>query len=290
MRVQHQTERARQLRARLAPSGLFKRHARLARAAGIDSVLLVLSFDCDTPEDASVAGAVNDRLLGMGVRASWAVPGELLRNHADQYAPIARSGSEFLNHGGRSHTYFNRDHDRWASCFFYDEQPLSALRDDIRLGDEAVREVTGRKPTGFRVPHFGTFQSASQLQFLRATLAGLDYEWSSSTVPRQGFRRGPVFRDGQIAELPVSGGGLSPLRILDTWGHFEAPDRDGSPQEYLREAISLGEHMAAAGAGVINLYGDPSHIHASEEFYEAIAALRSIAPSRSLGEIVAATS
>jgi hypothetical protein len=68
---------------RLDRGGLFARYGQLARRAGLDRVWLVLSFDCDTPQDADVAEAVHERLMSMGVRPVYAVPGDLLREAHD---------------------------------------------------------------------------------------------------------------------------------------------------------------------------------------------------------------
>ena len=144
------------------------------------------------------------------------------------------------------------------------------IREDVLMGDRTVREVIGRAACGFRTPHFGTFQSVEQLQWLHGVIGELGYRFSSSTVPAWGFREGPVFdRFGRL-ELPVSGGGEAPLSVLDTWSCFEAPDRVRTPADYEREAAALGSALADAGAGVLNVYGDPSHIHGREEFFRAV--------------------
>ena len=45
--------------------------------------ILLLSFDCDTEEDAKVALDVHQRLLKMGICATYAVPGEILLKSKD---------------------------------------------------------------------------------------------------------------------------------------------------------------------------------------------------------------
>ena len=258
------------LRSRVDRSGLFARHGRLARRVGLDRVWLVLSFDCDTPQDAEVAWDVHERLLGLGVCPVYAVPGELLRGAAEVYGRIAATGAEFINHGDRMHAFFDEAAGRWASSFFYDQQPREVLREDVLGGDRAVRDVIGRAPHGFRTPHFGTFQADEQLRWLHGVVGELGYRFSSSTVPSWGFREGPVFNRFGRLELPVSGGGEAPLSILDTWSCFEAPDRVRTPADYERDAAALGAALAEAGAGVLNVYGDPSHIHGRDEFFRAV--------------------
>jgi hypothetical protein len=277
---------AERIRMRLEPGALFTRHAARARSAGLDALYLVLSFDCDRTEDAAVALEVHDRLAKLGVKPVYAVPGELLRAGAEVYGSIAATGAEFLNHGGRKHTYFDEELGRDASCFFYDQVGADAVAEDIEYGDRLVKEVIGVVPAGFRVPHFGTYQQRSQLRYLHERLGKLDYAFSTSTVPAWGLREGPAFRRFGLVELPVSGMASSPLEILDTWSCFEAPDRARGPQDFLREAQLLAHGHAAAGPGLINIYGDPSHITDQPEFFEAIEAIAAVARPSGYTEIL----
>ena len=270
----------------VTPTRQFARHASRARRLGIDRIHLVLSSDCDTEDDAAVVRDVHERLLGMGARPMYAVPGALLRRAHDTYAAIAATGAEFMNHGGREHTYFDEGFGRHASCFFYDEQDRGTLEADIQQGDEDVRDVIGRAPTGFRTPHFGTFQSPEQLSFLHAQLRDLGYRWSSSTTPLWGLRYGPVVDRFDVHEFPVSGIPSAPLGILDTWGSFAAPERVRDPSDYLNDALALRDGLAREGAGIINVYGDPLHVHGREEFFEAVAAWLEVAEPATYDEIL----
>jgi hypothetical protein len=265
------------LRARSDVLPFARRHARLARRVGIDRVFLVLSFDCDTTEDAAVAPEVNRRLADLGVAPTYAVPGALLRQGADTYRHLAGSDAEFLNHGGVDHTYFDEAHGRYASCFFYDDLDPDQVRRDIEEGDEIVEDVLGRRATGFRTPHFGTYQRPRQLRHLHDVLSGLDYRFSTSTTPRFGFWHGPVSRRFDLPEIPVTGTPRAPFEILDTWAFFAAPDRVHEADDYLAQAEMLAGAFKTAGAGVINVYADPIHIHDRPEFFEAVAAWTRVA-------------
>jgi len=276
------------MRARLRSESLFARYGQLARRAGLDRVWFVLSFDCDTPRDAEVAWEVHLRLAQMGVTPVYAVPGDLLREAADVYGRIAETGAEFINHGDRMHAVLDEVTGRWRSTFFYDQQPREVLRADVLGGDRTVQEVIGRKPLGFRTPHFGTFQAPEQLQWLHGVLGELDYRFSSSTVPLWGFRHGPAFRRFGRLELPVTGGAEAPLSILDTWSCFEAPDRVRAPADYQREAAGVAEAYALAGAGILNLYGDPSHVHGREEFFRAVESLLEVGRPTTYAQLLAA--
>jgi len=272
--------------ARNAPS-IIQRHARLARRAGIDRVYLVLSFDCDTADDAAVVWDVHSQLAELGVCPTYAVPGALLHRAADVYARIAQTGAEFLNHGGTEHTYYDEGLGRHASCFFYDTLDPARVRQDLEDGHHVVSEVLGRRPDGFRSPHFGTYQRPAQLRYLHGILREHDYRFSTSTMPRQGLRYGPIFDRFGLPELPVTGTPDAPFEILDTWGFFAAPDRVREPAEYPQQAAILAEHLAAAGAGIINVYGDPIHIHDRPEFFEAVEAWVAVAEPVSYRELLA---
>jgi hypothetical protein len=258
------------LRSRFDRPGLWARYGRLARAAGLDRLYFVLSFDCDTMEDIEVAWSVHERVTQLGAKAVYAVPGELLVKGAATYRRILEAGGEFINHGYVEHTYFDAARGDYASCFFYDQQTREAVRADIIGGDRCLRQTLGVAARGFRTPHFGTFQDAGQLDFLYRQLAALGYAFSTSTVPLLAFRHGPIFSRSGIKELPVSGMDSDPYTILDTWGCFRAPDRIRTPEDYLTEGRAAADSARAAGAGLLNFYADPSHIHDQEDFFDAV--------------------
>ena len=260
------------LRGKLTPDALFRRYAARARGAGLDRVYFVLSFDCDTEDDIAVVWDVHSRLADMGVQPVYAVAGDLLRTGEKVYRRIRETGAQFINHGNRKHTYFDDALGRHASCFFYDEEPREDIRGDIMGGDETLRAVLGVEPIGFRTPHFGTFQRREQLVFLHGVLKELGYRFSTSTVPLHGFRHGAIFDAFGLPEIPVSGCATTPLRILDTWSCFMAPDRVLSPKDYLREGEAMSKRLSALGTGVLNYYADPIHIHDQPIFFETVKA------------------
>ena len=257
--------------ARNYPAYLVKRYSRLAQRQGFNGLYLIVSFDCDTDEDAEVAWEVQQRLNDMGVYPVYAICGELLRRGASVYRRIADSGSEFINHGGRQHTEIDPDTSLYRSCFFYDRLSRETVREDILAGDQAVREVIGRPPSGFRAPHFGTFQAREDLRFQHELGQALGYRYCTTTLPEWGLRRGPLFRDFGLYEFPVSGRGTAMDVILDSWCCFQAPDRELGADDYLREATHALSLYAQAGAGILNYYADPCHVAAQPRFFEAVA-------------------
>lgn len=259
------------LRAQAGRDALDRRYRRLAERAGFRKLYLVLSFDCDTNEDAENVLSVHCRLRDMGVTPVYAVPGEILNKGERVYRKIAEAGGEFINHGFRDHTYFDKAHDRYASCFFYDQLPLETVRNDIIEGDRNLLSTLGIQAKGFRAPHFGTFQKPAQLRFQHGVLQELGYTFSTSSLPLYAYRFGPAFRDFGVLELPVSGMGSMPLRILDSWTCFQAPGRRFTPQDFVREGRLAADKFQSLGIGLMNFYADPSHIHDRPEFFETVA-------------------
>ena len=229
----------------------------------------ILSFDCDTEEDVSVAWEVHSNLQDIGITPVYAVPGELLKKGEKVYRKIHNTGAEFINHGGCEHTYFDKEKQRHASCFFYDQQSREDLRKDIFLGHQTLQDVLGFTAKGWRTPHFGTFQKPAHLRFLYDILNELNYTFSTSTSPVVACQHGPLFKKDGIIEIPVTGIYSEPLNIMDTWAYFAAPDRTKLPYEYTKEAQELA-HFTSKYPTLINIYGDPSHIHDKPEFFDTM--------------------
>jgi hypothetical protein len=274
-------------RAQVSRDSLNRRYRRLAEQAGFRELFLVLSFDCDTPEDAGTVLKVHERLRGLGVSPVYAVPGEILNKGERVYRQIAEAGGEFINHGYRDHTYFDKAHGRYASCFFYDQQSLETVRDDIIEGDRNLRSIFGIQPRGFRAPHFGTFQKPAQLHFQHSVLQELGYAFSTSTLPLYAYRFGPAFRDFGVLELPVSGMGSMPLRILDSWTCFQAPGRRFGPDDFVYEGRAAADNFRSVGIGLLNFYADPSHIHDRPEFFDTVAYWAQIAKPVTYNQLLA---
>src|SRR5262249_43950270 len=75
----------------------IRTYADKARGQGFDQLLLYLTFDCDTDEDAAAALELDPWLRSRGIRPAYAVPGTQLARAADSYRRLAVSGAEFLN-------------------------------------------------------------------------------------------------------------------------------------------------------------------------------------------------
>jgi len=272
--------------ARCSRRALFNRYAKFSRAAGLEEIYFVLSLDCDTIEDIDVSWDVHSRLIDMGVKPVYAVPGELLEKGKMVYRRILESGGEFINHGYKQHTYFDSSEGRHRSCFFYNELPLKQIREDMIQGDICLKETMGVEALGFRTPHFGTFQKANQLRFIHSVLQDLRYRFSTSTVPLYAFRYGPIFSAFGELELPVNGMARSPLKILDSWGCFVAPNRNMTPRDYLNEGKAIANLFKTLGTGLLNFYVDPSHINDNDIFFKTVAHWQSVAKSVTYKELL----
>lgn len=252
-----------------APSMFWKPYARKARSAGLDKLYLILSFDCDANEDIVAAEELDVWLRACGVNATYAVPGTQLEIGAAVYQKIAANGSEFLNHGYLPHTEW-RD-GRYHSRTFYDRMTPAEVVADIAAGHETVERIIGVKPTGFRAPHFGCFQSGPQLALQYAALKRLGYRYSTSTLPKFALRNGPVWDAGGIAEIPLTGSLRFPFVILDSWTYLESYYEPVVTRRYGELFTQTVEGLLAMGVpGVLNIYVDPAHVHKSGHFRNAI--------------------
>jgi hypothetical protein len=258
------------------PGLFFGRYARLAGKQGFKASRFILSFDCDTDLDIAVARDVHARLGEMGIVPVYAVPGKLLARGASVYRELAGQGAEFMNHGHEIHCDYDAASNSYVSSFFYDQLPRETVLNDIRSGHQAVIDVLGKRPAGFRVPHFGSFQSSGELGFLWDELRKMGYKYSSSTVPLFGFRNGPVpeVRPG-FHEIPVSGCRDYPLRILDSWGFRFDPTRNVTEDDYREQFAGMRRFFNEGGLGLFNIYADPSQIHDWPLFFEC---LETVAP------------
>lgn len=253
----------------VASGALAASHARRARVAGLDRLVAVVVFDCDTDLDIDVVAEVHERMRRLGIVPAYAVPGALLERGNAVYASIAASGAEFLNHGYQEHCSFDAVRHTYESSYFYDTLAPSAVEADIRAGHDAVVAVTGTTPSGFRAPHFGTFQRRSQRRFLHRILRSMDYRYSSSTMPLFGAVRGPIVLEDGILELPVSGCPDKPRRVLDSWSFRFAPRPTGTEADYLDQVTKLvAAHRGRPG--LINLYADPSQVADWDGFFQAM--------------------
>lgn len=256
------------LSARVHYSGYTTRMTKLARRAGLRRPVFVLSFDCDTDRDSDVLGRLHARLRGAGLWPAYAATGEVMQASAAAYADLVRDGAELLNHGFRRHAARDLRTGDVVSTFFYNGATPELWMADLRQGHEAVTAIAGRPPRGFRTPHFGTFDSPSELDALWRELARLGYLYSSSTKPLTGWRYGPAFRRHGVCELPVSGCPDRPAQIVDSWGLVRAT---GSSLPLLDALEAYRRLMAKDVPLLLNMYLDPADVAGDDAVLAALA-------------------
>jgi len=269
---------------RIDPNLIWQLYSRKCQNV-IKHSTLILSFDCDTEEDAAAVTDVHSKLMDIGITPVYAVPGAILKKGEKIYQAIKETGAEFINHGGREHTYFDAEKNRHASCFFYDQQDFVDLKEDILLGHRLLSDILGVKAKGWRTPHFGTFQKPEHTKFLYALLQELNYSFSSSTSPMAAYRNGPVYTVNNLVEIPVTGIFTQPFNIMDTWAYFGAPARTSNPQDYVQVCEKLAI-FAAQRPVLLNIYGDPSHIHDKPEFFAGIKMLSKVALNSNYSQFI----
>jgi hypothetical protein len=255
--------------SRWRPRQAMKRSAALARRAGLRQPHFVLSFDCDTDADSAVVAAMHARLRSGGLSPLYAVAGEVLDAAADEYRAISDDGAVFLNHGFRRHAAVDPESGAVTSTYFYGAVSAAEWQDDIRRGDQAIGDILGQRPDGFRTPHFASFESPRDLATLWQFLSELGYHYSSSTRPLFGLRHGPFFERAGIVEFPVSGCLSEPGQILDSWGLIRSGD--GTSRRLLDELRAYLATMETGQPGLLNLYLDPADIAADEEVLAMLA-------------------
>jgi hypothetical protein len=255
--------------SRVQPDWAFRRYNRLTRQQGIDRLYLILSFDCDTPEDIPAVEQMHIRLRELGIKETYAVPGQILELGAETFRRLADDGAQFINHGALPHAE-ERDGRYW-SITFYNEMTPAEVRADIFRGHEIVEQITGCTPIGFRAPHFGLLQGPEDLAIMHSACRELGYCFSTSSVPIAAFLHGAAWRVNNMLEIPVSGSSTLPLTILDSWSHIISPQQPFVQASYGTLFTQTVDFLLAHDvAGVLNYYVDPSHISRSGIFFDAV--------------------
>ena len=251
------------------PDLLFKRYEKLAQRQGLDQLYVILSFDCDSPEDIPAAKIIHSNLKKRGLKGTFAVPGHLLEEGGEVYRRLSDDGADFINHGALPHVE-KRDGRYWSTTF-YNDMPVGEVIQDIKKGHEIFNSVMGHPPIGFRAPHFGTIQNQSTINSIYDTLRELKYLYSSSTMPISGFRFGPVQKINELYEIPLSGSYFGPLEVFDSWNNVINPYTPILKKEYSIQFEKTIEHLIRLNiCGVLNFYVDPAHVVKNNTFFQVL--------------------
>jgi len=232
----------------------------------------MLILDCDTDLDIKVVTDVIESLRKAGVVPILAVPGELLLRGASVYRNIMNQGIEFINHGYFQHTTVDQARTNYVSSYFYNELSDIEIQEDIIKGHEILVQKFKYTPIAFRTPHFGTYSQPTNLGHIHSQLHKLNYQISSSSVPRYFLSKGYFWKSEQeIWEVPVSGCPSWPLGIPDSYNFRFAPGRNLNEHDYLQEISKLAKRLSVGRLRRVNLYVDPSQVYDWPEFFENIA-------------------
>jgi peptidoglycan/xylan/chitin deacetylase (PgdA/CDA1 family) len=248
---------------------IFEQYASHAASLGLSRPLLFLSFDCDTDLDPQATIEVMKLLDGLGIKATFAVPGVQLERGAKIYREVAQRGCEFMNHGHLPHAEW-RD-DRYVGITFYEDMPISAVEADIRKGHETVTRLIGRPPEGFRAPHFGHFKKPHQLALVHRLAHELGYRYCSTTLPEYALTHGPAPLIDQVVELPAFGSVSAPTSILDSWTHLSDRKSYALAPTYAELMIETVDRLLAEKMpALLTWYADPAHVAGQAPFERAM--------------------
>ena len=241
---------------------------------GINKLVVVLSFDSDTDEDAVASQILYERFAKLGIPATFAVPGSQLLSGKAEYKALYKSGAKFINHGGGAHTDF-RDGRYW-SVNFYNNQSKESVISDIRLGHNIFFDTFGEEARGFRAPHFGHFQERHQLETIYQTLRDLGtYDFSTTTTAKTAKKHGPIVEEKGILEIPIVGTYQWPTRIFDSWGHIADKRIRRVTDQYakglLNSVLTCAEKNIPA---ILNYYADPSHVVENDDYFSVLKRLK----------------
>jgi len=254
---------------KIKPDLLFRKYGKLAQLQGFDRLYIILSFDCDSPEDIPAAKIIHSYLNKRGLKGTFAVPGHLLSEGAGVYRRLSEEGADFINHGALPHV--EKRNGRYWSKTFYDEMLIGEVIRDIKDGHQIFSSVIRHPPIGFRSPHFGTILNPLLMENIYRVLEELKYKYSSSTMPISGFRFGPVQKINGLHEIPLSGSYNRPLDVFDSWSNLISPYNPMVKNEYAVRLIQTVESLKNLNvSGVLNYYVDPAQVIENESFFRAL--------------------
>lgn len=256
---------------KVSPSLLWRLFEWQCSRIGLENSRFLLTFDCDTEIDIAVVSEVHTKLSNLGITPVYAVPGELIERGLSRYKELADLGAEFLNHGYKQHTFVDAYRSNYTSTYFYDQLTRFQVIEDIEKGHETLINLLGITPKGFRTPHFGTFQTNSQLTFLHEKLRSMDYSFSSSTSPKFSYLKGPFFSRDNLLEIPVTGCPRWPLGILDSFNFRFSGSSKFTPKIFESEMQKAFEMMEKGRVKRLNIYADPSQVYDWGGFFQSVA-------------------
>jgi polysaccharide deacetylase len=217
---------------------------------------LLLSFDCDFPEDALALPDIAAELARGGLRASFAAVGRWVEDYTDAHRAVVEAGHELFNHSYGHPELANSP--RHFVSFRSDLNPrrwmeLSATeqRNEIDRCQQVVDATLGVRMQGFRVPHFGNVDLAA----LHGMLDELGLAYSTSMLAPRGPHLGLPVHYGSVLEIPVTTCPRHPFASLDSWHAFHA--KGGWHRHDFSRVLRQRLGRGIAKGLLTNIYLDP---------------------------------
>ena len=217
---------------------------------------LLLSFDCDFPEDVFALPEIVRELEGRQLRASFACVGRWVTDYPDEHRCVIEAGHELLNHTN-SHPELVNSPAHFVSCRNdlqkrqWKELSSDEKRDEIVECQETVGEKLGVQMKGFRAPHFGKVDADD----LYPTLCELGMTYATSVLACRGPNLGLPFRTQGILEIPITTCPRHPFVSFDSWHAFYT--KGGWHTSDFGRVFEGRLEVSAQSHALTNIYLDP---------------------------------
>lgn len=224
---------------------------------------LLLSFDCDFPEDVFALPAILALMHDYEVGGSFASIGRWVSDYPDEHRAVLEHDQEIVNHSF-SHPELINAPGRFVSIRDdlterrWGELTLREKEHEVVECQRVVVETLGYRPRGFRAPHFGNVDPADLYDILQSE----HLSYSTSMLASRGEQLGlPVWK-GKVLEIPVTTCPRHPFTSLDTWhalyakGGWHRNDFLSLLQDRLQRSVEFG--------ALTNIYLDPKDLDLAE--------------------------
>jgi len=238
------------------------------------SVSFFLSFDCDNTSDADLLPELLLMLKQYGIPAAFAVCGELVEKKVEAYEKITAAGHEIINHGYSKHCETLPDGSS-HSTLFYNDLSENQIEEEIAKNHEVLENMLGVAARGFRVPHFGRFQTPSNIDLFYPLLKKQGYRYSSSVIMLHAKQRGYLEPGADMMEFPLSTRMGMPLSVFDSWNLLRVPGRLNTDDDFFPEFRRMVDTSLKGKQPIfLNVYFDPSHVVGFDGFEKCLQYLR----------------
>jgi hypothetical protein len=256
--------------SKITPRLVWALRRRSMKSLKLTEPLIVVSCDCDTDEDTAAVLEIDTKFSQIGITPEYAVPGEVLVRGSSTYLQLHGRGRKFLNHGYFDHVTVLSNKPA-ENTFLYSDLSVFEIEDDMARGHTAIKDLFGSAPTGWRTPHFGSFEKRSQLKLIATLGKKFGYTYSSSSTGFHSLKHGQIDLSGFTAEIPITGHGSAGLGVLDSWSFLRNKADSNSfdsPAFFaeLRQIINRFEGINF----LLNIYLDPRFLPKTEIFWDEL--------------------